>query len=420
MNSKKVHIYLQDWLPRQDGTGPNSRIYSNVRAYLDSGFETEIVYVQTKADAPLKPEPSLAGVKWTHVPALGVNRESLARGLHRLAYWAGWPDRLAMDYRFRTRALIRAEVKKRVSENPASIHHFEYLGTASAIADFPAFNSLWSLQDIESDFTAGHQRIRQDVEGKTPKRSEVRAAKRLSKTEKLVALNTRLVLCIAKHEREVLRQEWGCSHAEFFPMSMPIENPVPRSRAWLADGKLKLLHVGRIDSLPSFYSLQFLLSEVFPRLDQKELAQLELIVVGELRESRRALLIQELASRFPQVRFTGFQDNLRDFYSTADLQVVGSTTATGLRTRIVESFAYGMPVLSTRIGAAGVEGLVDGKNILLAEGGTDFAQHLRTLLGAPQRLQSLAISGGETYEKIYSRKAVALALQSLLSRYLSI
>jgi glycosyltransferase involved in cell wall biosynthesis len=137
-----------------------------------------------------------------------------------------------------------------------------------------------------------------------------------------------------------------------------------------------------------------------------------------VRASERARTIQELAAAYPTVRLAGFQQEIRPFYAEADLQVVGSTAATGLRTRIVESFAYEVPVLSTRVGAEGVEGLAADENILLADDPAVFADRIRELLRQPGRLGSLAEAGRRTYERLYSRSAVASRLRELLEQHL--
>jgi glycosyltransferase involved in cell wall biosynthesis len=324
-----------------------------------------------------------------------------------------------LDFYFKTRPTIRQEVLRREAAAPGSLHHFEYLSTACTAIGLPAVRSIWSLHDIESNFMAGHLAIRREVAGREPRSWELRSLKCLQQAERLSAAESRLVLCIARHECELLRRDWGCDHAVFYPMSLPVEEPPERTRSWMAAGKLRLFHLGRIDSLPSFRSLQFLLERVFPLLKPAELAALEMEVVGEVRESERARTILKLAEAYPQVTFTGFAKDIRPAYARADLQVVGSTEATGLRTRIVESFAYNVPVLSTRVGAEGVEGLEQEKNILLADEPAAFAAELSKLLGNPQRLALLAAAGRQTYRTIYSRAAVAVRLQTLLGQYLA-
>ena len=120
-----------------------------------------------------------------------------------------------------------------------------------------------------------------------------------------------------------------------------------------------------------------------------------------------------------QKRTVDFQREIRPFYGSTDLQVVGSTEATGLRTRIVESFAYQVPVLSTGVGAEGVEGLEPGRNILLADDPAAFASEIEALIRQPSRLAEIASAGRKTYSSLYSRGAVALRLQFLLSQYLA-
>lgn len=415
---RRVHIYARDCLPSRDGSGTNSRIYSNVRAYLDLGYEVEVVYFQTKRNAPFAPEVSLPNVRWTHLQVYETQSTLLNRTSNRLAYWSGWPINRALDYRFKTRQLVRREVRRREAAFPGSLHHFEYVATACAAIHLAGVNCIWSHHDIESDFAARHQSIRHELEGRHPQGHERRSLKYLKQAERLAARHCRLILCIARHECDVLRRQWECKHAEFFPMSVPVEESPLRTRTWVEGSKLRLFHLGRIDSLPSFRSLQFLLEKVFPLLGESVLRDVELIVVGEIRETERSKAVLSLAHQYPQVRFTGFQKDIRRFYGDVDLQLVGSSEATGLRTRIVESFAYGVPVLSTTVGAAGVEGLMADENIILADEPEQFAQNIKQLLREPSRLAELARAGKQTYEAIYSRSAVASKLNSYLVRHI--
>src|SRR5712664_1148060 len=95
--------------------------------------------------------------------------------------------------------------------------------------------------------------------------SEKRSLRMLTKAERLAAAASKVVMCIAIHERDICRNRWGCSQSEFFPMSLPIEEPPARGSPLGEGDMLRLLHIGRIDGLASFRSLQFLFEQVFPR-----------------------------------------------------------------------------------------------------------------------------------------------------------
>lgn len=422
--ARTVHIYSAGWLPRTTGDGTSAGMYSDVRAYLDLGWQVEFVYFgadqhrEPPRDAAL--DPGLDGVQWTYVPSRvddAVDTAAWQRGVTRLAYWAGAPPTAWLTYRFRGCAQVCEEVRRRDAHAPGDVHQFEYLATGAAAAYLPGLNTVFRVHDIESHFVEKHHAIRREVDaGHEPPASERRGLRRLVMAERTIAERSRLVLCYARHESEFIRTQWHCSQAEHLPISWPDEMVVTRTRGWLADGKLRLLHVGRIDSLPSFRSLQFLFTEVLPRLDPAALDRLELLVVGEVRDTSRARTILEMAGKYPNVTVLGHQADLRPLYGQVDLHVIGSTEATGLRTRIIESLAFGVPVLSTAIGAAGLE---TGDAVAIAADPPAFVRHIQAVLDDPRLVEQMSLRGRCLYDSQYSRQAIAARLGTLLTRYVA-
>ena len=407
-----VHMYMQDWFPSTNGTGTNNRIFSNLRAYLDLGYRVEVVCFQRRSDFRFEPLQELDRVEWTLVKPKVVN--SL---FEKISYVANLDEQRALNYRFKTRKAIREQVEIRIGMNPGAIHHFEYLATACAYIDLPKCKAIWSMHDLESKFAKAHQQIRSELSNGRSYAWEGRAAKHQRSAEEKAARQSVLTLCIAKHERDFLRETWKCPHAEFFPMSIPDEG-VPERRHPLGESeKLVMLHLGRIDSLPSYRSLEFLFTKIFPLLPYEVTEGIEFLIVGEQRESPKAMRIVELGNRFPFVRFLGFQEDLKKQYAEADLQLVGSTEATGLRTRIIESFAYKVPVLSTTIGAEGVNGLENGENIFLSDTPESYSSMVEKLSHDRSLLTSVAEGGRRLYDSEYSRGAVAQRLDHLLQTY---
>lgn len=410
--SRLVHLYMQDWLPATDGTGTNNRLFSNLRAYLDLGYEVEIVCFRRKSNLDLQPIPELQNVRWTFI------KPELTNGIiDRVSYVTGTNQERALNYRFKSRAAIKKEVEQRMRQDPNALHHFEYLDTACSYIDLPGCRGIWSMHDLESKFVDANGQIRSEISNGRRYTWEARAAKFLALAERKAAEQSALTLCIAKHEMEFLRDEWNCNQAEFFPMSLPDESAPGRKRDGMKNAKFSILHLGRVDSLPSYRSLEFLFTRVFPLLSEEISRKIDFSIVGELRNSPKAIRIKELASDYSFVRFLGFQKDLREQYSNADLQLVGSTDATGLRTRIIESFAYGVPVLSTTVGAEGVQGLKNGVNIVLADTAEQFSRSLERLLSEPGLRDRIAPGGRSLYDQVYSRAAVSKRLDELLLAY---
>lgn len=415
LREKPVYFYTPS-IPRPSGDGFMMRTYTNARAFLDLGFAVEVIVFSNVPSHPLEyPNPEGRDVKITEVISKPV-RPTL---LDRIAYQVGFPFEAVLNVSFPSRKQVQAEVMKRENCTPGAIHHFESISMASAAIGIKGLNAIYSCHDSVVKRNVVVFMMREEVEKvqKSDRRRKLRI-NYLQRSEREVAASCKLVLAIAAHEKEELRQNLGYSHIELLPMSWPNEETVTRMRRWLEDGKLRLLHVGKVDDFLGYYSLKFLLEEVFPRVPKDVLDKIELFVAGELGNSAYTNRILEKARSYPQVRFLGYVDDLRSLYGSTDLHVVGTDRATGLRTRIIESFVYGLPVLSTSEAAAGVVGLQAGKNILLADDASSYAQVLTNLFEAPIRLGEIAAEARRTYDENYSRRVEAAALAKFLEYYL--
>ena len=202
-------------------------------------------------------------------------------------------------------------------------------------------------------------------------------------------------------------------------MSVALGDELLVSGSWMAGGTLRLLHLGLVSHLPTYLSLEVILTKVFPLLDPATLSRLQLEVVGKFNpDGLQGKALLEMARPYPQVKFSGFLEDIRTAYCRNDLQLVAATEATGLRTRIIESWAFGLPVLSTTVGAGGVEGLHPGRNILIANEPGEFARKLTELVQHPEWLAEISTAGRETYDARYSRGRVAAGLRELLNKHL--
>ena len=75
--------------------------------------------------------------------------------------------------------------------------------------------------------------------------------------------------------------------------------------------------------------------------------------------------------------------------------VVPLLSGSGIRVKILEAMALGVPVVSTRLGATGI-GALDGKELLLADDSDQLAEACARLLSGPNRavsIQELELSG---------------------------
>jgi glycosyltransferase involved in cell wall biosynthesis len=107
-----------------------------------------------------------------------------------------------------------------------------------------------------------------------------------------------------------------------------------------------------------------------------------------------------LALRSDAVRVTERVDDVRPYLAEASVAVVPLRAGGGTRLKILEAFAAGVPVVSTRLGAEGLD-TVDGIHLLLADNAEDFAAAVVRVLRdhvLAERLVANARELGEQYD----------------------
>lgn len=106
------------------------------------------------------------------------------------------------------------------------------------------------------------------------------------------------------------------------------------------------------------------------------------------------------------VRFLGRVDDARAFLASGAAMVVPLLSGGGLRVKILEAMALGIPVVSTRLGAAGI-GARDGEEILLADQPDRLARACVTLLSDRERAVSVGLAGRRKVRAAFDADVVA-------------
>jgi glycosyltransferase involved in cell wall biosynthesis len=101
-----------------------------------------------------------------------------------------------------------------------------------------------------------------------------------------------------------------------------------------------------------------------------------------------------------RVRVHGFVDDLDGLYASAAVFIVPLHAGSGVRVKVLEALAAGVPVVSTSVGIDGLD-LLAGEHVLVADRPEEFAQAVRTLLHEPELRQRLALAGRQRVVERY-------------------
>jgi glycosyltransferase involved in cell wall biosynthesis len=178
--------------------------------------------------------------------------------------------------------------------------------------------------------------------------------------------------------------------------------PVGERAGWAGrDGPegIGALFVGNLTYAPNADAAVRLVREVLPRLRGMVDRPVTITLVGEPDDTVRGL------AAVPGVQVTGFVPDLAACYRAADVVVIPLAAGGGTRIKLLEAFAYGLPVVTSTAGAAGLD-LVDGVHVLLAEDADDAARAVAALAADRELRGRLVAQARRLVGRSYSHDAV--------------
>ncbi|MBI2689119.1 MAG: glycosyltransferase [Acidobacteria bacterium] len=163
-----------------------------------------------------------------------------------------------------------------------------------------------------------------------------------------------------------------------------------------------LLFLGSFRHTPNREALDWFIHRVWPRV-VAERSQTRLVIIGSDPPPRHSL------PDIGHVELIGFVDDVRDALSRYAVFICPILTGSGVRVKLLEAFAAGIPVVSTDIGAEGLS-RHDGDTCALADDPDDFAAKTLALLADPDYAASLARKARQHVEAEWDMAAITAEL----------
>ncbi len=171
-----------------------------------------------------------------------------------------------------------------------------------------------------------------------------------------------------------------------------------------------LIFTGSMDWYPNEDAVTFFLKSILPHVRQSY-PNVRMLVVGQYPTDKLRQMV-ELANTDSEVIITGRVDDVKPYINQASVYVVPLRIGGGTRLKILEALALRKAVVSTTIGAEGLN-LVDQQEIILADQPEQFAKSIIELLDDAQRRRLLGEKGRERVENNYGWPAIAENLRQV-------
>ncbi|MBK8500265.1 MAG: glycosyltransferase family 4 protein [Flavobacteriales bacterium] len=169
-------------------------------------------------------------------------------------------------------------------------------------------------------------------------------------------------------------------------------------------------HLGSMDWLPNEEGIRWLIHSVWPKVLRK-CPEAQLHLAGN--KMPKDLIDMKMDG----LRVKGRVKNAVSYMRKRHVMVVPLFSAGGMRVKIIEGMAMGKAVIATPIGAEGIAHK-DGRNILLAETASEFAEHMVQLFNDPERAASIGSEAHKLVKASYSDGPIVQELVAFYKRLL--
>jgi polysaccharide biosynthesis protein PslH len=117
----------------------------------------------------------------------------------------------------------------------------------------------------------------------------------------------------------------------------------------------------------------------------------------------------ELAGRDDHVHVHGFVPDVRPYFRDASVAICPIRDGGGTRIKVLDALAQGMPLVTTSIGAEGID-VVPDRDVLMADTPEQFAGAIGRIFDEPALAARLGVNGRALVERLYSWDALAASL----------
>jgi len=167
------------------------------------------------------------------------------------------------------------------------------------------------------------------------------------------------------------------------------------------------LFIGSFQHTPNVDAMVFFLSEIYPLLKAR-LAGSKFYIIGEKVPPEIVSLATE------NVVVTGVQPDVRPFFDSAKLSIAPLRYGAGVKGKINQSMACGVPVVATSLAIEGMD-LIPGEDILVADEPEPFANAMMSLYKSEELWDRLSQNGIKKTQAKYSKEVAREKLSLLFS-----
>lgn len=233
-------------------------------------------------------------------------------------------------------------------------------------------------------------------------------ARRLNRYEQVLAGEFDRTLLISPEDKRAISDATSDGPIHVLPNGVKqqlFDLPIDRAE------EIVLFH-GKMDYAPNVEGATHLVEDIFPQIrEQRPDAKCYIVGISPT-ESVRQLQERE------GVVVTGKVDDMSEYLERAALEIAPIRHGTGVQNKVLEGMAAATPVITTPIGAEGIEAN-PGEHLLVETDDGEIASRAVQLLGDESKRQELGYTGRKCMKELYTWDSIGEKLNRIVDETLA-
>jgi glycosyltransferase involved in cell wall biosynthesis len=219
------------------------------------------------------------------------------------------------------------------------------------------------------------------------------------------------LLTVSEEDKAALGEAADRSlNATVIPIAVDTDEILKVSRCAEAD---HILHIGTMFWPPNIDGILWFLRDIFP-LIQVRRPEITFDVVG----ARPPPEIMAYGGSGSGVNVAGYVVDPTPYYEATGVMVVPLRAGGGMRVKILNALAQGLPIVSTTLGCEGIA-VEPGRHLLVADTPEDFARATLRLLEDTELANELGHNGRQLVQSTYDFRVACQPLETLYRQAIS-
>ena len=171
-----------------------------------------------------------------------------------------------------------------------------------------------------------------------------------------------------------------------------------------------LIFTGNMSYPPNVDAAEFIVKQIFPKLRER-FPDLTVVLAGA-NPSQKVLALRQKG-----VIVTGWVDSMEEYYAKSKIFIAPMQLGTGLQNKLLEAMAMRLPCITSPLAGKPLEGVVDGKEIIICNTVTGYVDAVSILLNNPEKYAEISENGYDFVKSNYNWETMTAKLERVITDF---